>query len=93
MTSLLHEYYDMILKALKKRYPYVQNETNVKNALIAVREHEGINGDFSKEYAEIDELYREPTEEELAEDDRMIEGLVKQFGIADENEDTLTGEN
>jgi len=103
MTSLLHEYYDMVLKALKIRYPYVQNETNVKKALIAVREHEGIEGDFSKEYAEIDELYREPTEEEIADDERMMKELIKQFGTEDlikhldildiTDKDNLTGEN
>ena len=100
MTSLLHEYYDMILKALKIRYPYVQNETNVKKALIAVREREGIKGDFSEEYAEIDELFRQPTEEEIAEDERMMKELIKQFGTEDlikqldiTDEDNLTGEN
>ena len=100
MTSLLQEYYDMVLKALKIRYPYVQNETNVKNALTAVREREGIKGDFSEEYAEIDELYCQPTEEEIAEDERMMKELIKQFGTEDlikqldiTDKDNPSGEN
>ena len=71
-----------MLQELKKLYPYIQDETNLKNALITVREREGIEGDFSEEYAEIDKFYRTLTEEEVAESYRKMK---ERFGIAEED--------
>lgn len=67
MTSIIYEYYQDILKKLKEQYPYVANETKLKNALMIVREREGIKGDFTEEYEEIDKWETdlpEPTEEQ-----------------------------
>ena len=87
MTSLTLYIVEKLLQELKKQYPYIQNETNLKNALITIREREGIEGDFSEDYDELDEYYSHPTKEEIEEDDREMEEIVKMLGMADNKKD------
>lgn len=87
MTSLLGELYDQVFETLKEQYPYVQNETNLKKALMIIRECEEIKGDFSEQYAEIDNFYREPSPEEIAESKRRVEELAKKIGMAGDEEE------
>lgn len=67
MTGIIDEYIQDKFDILKKQYPYISNEKKLKNALMIVRDREGIKGDFSEEYAYLDEIdpeLPEPTEEE-----------------------------
>ncbi len=86
MNDLTHYILEKMLQRLKEQYPYIQNETNLKNALITIREREGIEGDFSEDYDILDEYYRKPTEEEIAEGTREMEELVKRIGMAEEDD-------
>ena len=86
VPSLIYEFYEQLFEVLKKQYPYVKDETSLKNALITIREREGIEGDFSEQYAELDELYRKPTEEEIAEVKRRHEEFAKRIGMAEEDD-------
>ncbi len=55
MTSILDDCNREFFQFLKEKYPYVANETKLKNALMIVREREGIKGDFTEEYEEIEQ--------------------------------------
>ena len=56
--------------------------------MITIREREGIKGDFSEQYAEIDELYQEDSEEEMIEYKKQVEELAKKIGLADEEDNS-----
>lgn len=59
MTDILYDLIPKLLQGLKNKYPYVQNETRLSNALRIIREREGVTDDFSEEYAEIEKYESE----------------------------------